>query len=72
MRLEEQLDKFLVEWGGTRVLKDENRLIYKVTPSYAKRSANRANELIEILGLDLVAIPSTNYPQDSFVVQSLK
>lgn len=72
MKLEDQLEKFKKEWMGVKVMQHEDKLVYTTAPSFSKRAAKRANDLIEVLGLDLVAIPSTNYPQDSFVVQSLK
>lgn len=70
MRLEEYLEKFRIEWAGVKVTQHEDKLVYTTAPSFAKRAAKRANDLIEVLGLPLVAIPKKTWPEDSFVIQS--
>lgn len=72
MTLKDKLDKFREAWGGVRVTQYEDKLVYSVTPSMSRRAATRANNLIEILDLDLVAIPNNRYPEDSFIVQLKK
>lgn len=72
MTLKDKLDKFREAWGGVRVTQYEDKLVYSVTSSMSRRAATRANNLIEILDLDLIAIPNDKYPQDSFIIQNKK
>lgn len=72
MTLKDKLDKFREAWEGVRVTQYEDKLVYSVAPSMSMRAATRANNLIEILGLDLIAIPSVRYPASTFIVQLKK
>lgn len=70
MQLDDYFDKFQKEWEGVNLTRYEGKLLYKVAAGYSKRAAARANNLIEILNLPLVAIPKKTWPEDSFIVQS--
>lgn len=69
MSLDETFDKFQQEWKGVQLTRYDDKLVYRVADSYSQRAAKRANELIDILGLPLIAIPKNTHPFDSFVIQ---
>lgn len=72
MTLKDKLDKFRESYSGTRVTQYDDCLVYSVAALYSGRAAERASRLIDELHLDLVAIPKTEYPWDSFVIQQKK
>lgn len=65
------LEKFREKYPSIRVNVYDDYLVYKVAVGYGKRAAIDANELIESLGLQLVAMPSSLPAMDSFSVMSI-
>ena len=70
MTTQAQLEKFRENFLLTRVYVEDDWMSYKVKRGFAKSVAEDANELIDRLGLDLVAIvPNNSLAQDVVVVQ---
>jgi len=69
MTLEDQLTTFRENWNGTHVTQYDEHLTYKVVHGFAKSAAYRANQLINSLGLNLIAEMTTD---DSFIIKSKK
>ncbi len=70
MSIDEQLEKFRVNFPLTKVTVYDLFMTYKVRSGLADSVAQEANELIETLGLELTAIPSRLSSADSICVQS--
>lgn len=58
--MNEELEKFRVQWQGIEVTVHDDHLHYSVAWGYGNRAANRANKLIEAMGLNLIAESSSN------------
>lgn len=69
MTTENQLEKFRVRFPLNRVLVEADYMIYKIGGMRAREAAVLANELIDEMELNLVAIPKEIYPYDSVVVK---
>lgn len=69
MSTEQQFEKFRENFLLTRCYVDDLYMTYKVKRGLAKAVAKDANELIDRLGLDLVAIPTPFLAQDSICIQ---
>ena len=68
--INKQLDKFTRLYPSILATRYDDYVVYKTAPGFAKRAAQKANELIEKSGLELTAIPTTFIKDDSFVVKS--
>lgn len=69
--LEDQFTIFRMHYDSARVFVGADNMVYKVSWGYADKAAKEANELIEQLNLELVAIPTNLVGKNSFVVQSM-
>lgn len=69
MTTQAQLEKFRENFLLTRVNVEDDFLTYKVRRGFAKAVAEDANELIDRLCLDLVAIAPNSVAQDVVVIQ---
>lgn len=66
---EQEFERFRKNFLATRVMVYQDEMVYKVRRGFAKKVAQEANSIIEKLGLDLVAIPTSLSSQDSVSVQ---
>lgn len=66
-KLETDLRSFFLTCEISRFDKQENQIVYTVTPAYIDSAVKRANEIIKIKNLDLVAVKQT-IVKDKFVV----
>lgn len=69
MSTQEQLEKFRTNFPLTRVVVYDEFMTYKVRRGLAKSVTGEANELIDKLGLELVAVCPNGLAQDSVVIQ---
>jgi hypothetical protein len=65
----DELEKFMVNWGGSKCKREDDCLIYSVAPLWGKRAAESANKLIRTLKLNLIAEDSGLLSSDSFTVK---
>lgn len=70
MTTETQLTTFMEKYPSKKVTVYNDMLVYSVKRGLAQRAAVSANITINMLGLDLVAIASKTWPNDSFIVKS--
>lgn len=72
--LSKALDEFYMNYPSTRLIRNDDCLVYKTEFGYCVQACKEANELISVLGLPLTA--STNMSNgifmDSFIVKSSK
>lgn len=68
--LEKELERFREAYEGVKCTVGANDIVYRTTRGYARKAAKKANSLIELMGLNLTAIPTPHNANDSFVVQS--
>lgn len=72
--LSKALDEFYMNYHSTRLIRNDDCLVYKCYFGCATEACKEANELILVLGLPLIA--STNMSNgifmDSFIVKSNK
>lgn len=55
MTLEQELNTFREAWTSIHVTQHDDCLVYNVVHGFAKSASYRANQLIEELGLHLIA-----------------
>lgn len=70
MSLDNELEIFRENFYSVNVFVENGYMVYRTRKGFAKMVAQEANKLIEKLGLNLVAIPSSLSSKDSFHVQS--
>lgn len=70
MSLQDQLTRFREAFFSTKCLVEDDYITYKTRRGLGKTLAEQANELIDYLGLNLTAIPTTLSANDSFYVKS--
>ena len=68
--MREQLNTFQENFPLIKCMVYEDCIVYKVLRGRAKEVALEANKVIERLGLNLCAIPTSLSANDSLVVQS--
>lgn len=68
--LEKELELFRKAYQSVRVIVGSDDLVYKVSRGYSDKAAAKANSLIELMNLSLVAISTKFNAKDSFVVKS--
>jgi hypothetical protein len=66
MTLQEELETFMTNWNGVHVTKYDDYLTYKVVHGFAQSATYRANQLIDQLGLSLIAEKTT---ENTFIVK---
>lgn len=71
MSIELQLEKFRESYHSVRVAVYHDYLCYKCNKGMSDKAAFVANALIEKLNLDLVAISTSNFTKDSYIIQSV-
>lgn len=69
--VENSLNTFRENYPGVRVTQFADCLVYRVVWGGGTKAAKKANEIIERLELDLVAIPAKGISDNSFCVQSI-
>jgi hypothetical protein len=69
MTLEQELETFMQAWNGVHVTKYDDCLTYKVVHGFAQSATYRANQLIDSLGLGLIAEKTT---ENTFIVKKLR
>lgn len=62
-------EMFRIKFASAKVSVHDDRMVYTVGYGCAKRSAIEANEVIESLKLNLIAIPNEFPKDDTFVVK---
>jgi len=60
-------DEFITNYGSVQLVRYSDYLVYSCTYGRSEKAVKKANELIEKLGLDLVAVSSG---KDSYVIKS--
>lgn len=70
MSLDDDLTKFRENFYSVHCLVERGYIVYRTKKGYASQLAEEANKIIEKMGLNLSAIPTTLSSKDSFVVQS--
>lgn len=70
MTIETELEVFRKNFPLTRVNVQEDFMVYSVRKGLADAVTKDANELIEELGLSLVAIPTALSAKDTVLIQS--
>lgn len=65
-----ELEIFRNHYSGTKCNVEDGFITYKVAASYGKRAAKRANDLIKLLGLHLIAESNGSPYDNSFIVKS--
>ena len=70
MTIQEQLEIFIKQFRIGRVMLYDDFLTIKVARGFARSVAKDANEKIEALGLNLVAIPTNFLADDVISIQS--
>ena len=68
--MKNHLDTFRENFPLTKVMAYDDCLVYSTRKGLAQSVAASANEVIEKLGLELTAIPTSLNSQDSVCVQS--
>jgi len=68
--IENQLIRFREAFWLTKVRVHPDFMMYKVKDGAAEKYAAIANDLIDRLGLNLVAMVSNDYLNDAFIVKS--
>lgn len=70
MSLDDDLTKFRENFYSVHCLVENGYIVYKTKKGYAGQLAEEANKIIDQLGLNLTAIPTTLSSKDSFHVKS--
>ncbi len=70
MSLDDELTRFRESFYSVHCLVENGYIVYKTKRGYANQLAEEANKIIEKMGLNLSAIPTTLNSKNSFVVQS--
>lgn len=70
MSLDDDLLKFRENFYSVHAFVESGHVVYKCKRGYANEVAREANKVIEKMGLNLSAIPTTLSSKDSVVVQS--
>lgn len=68
--MNQELEQFRENYFSTKCLVENDYVVYKTRRGFAKALAEEANKLIEMLGLNLTAIPTSLSANDSFCVKS--
>lgn len=67
-KLKNDLRSFFLSCEVSKFVKYEDMLVYTVNPVYIENTVKRANEIIKIKGLDLIAKRAAN-PGNTFTVE---
>lgn len=70
MQTADQLEKFMQNFYSVKCCVEGDYIVYRTKKGFAGQVAEQANKIIEQLGLDLTAIPTSLSSKDSFHVKS--
>lgn len=70
--IQHQFETFRVSFFHHHVIVYNDSMVYRTPKGLADKLARDANDLIEKLGLDLVAIPTKLLDKDSFHIKSIE
>ena len=68
---QEEMELFRKIYHSINVFVEDDVLIYSTAPGCSERAAREANELINELGLSLVAESTNLHRKDSFTIKSI-